>query len=96
MCHEFSTFQACYLLLLHANSEVRFIELVGDIPPQSAKFPPLLHNGVEETDAKEQLLPGSGLVATLEEGRVRDGIVEIGAKEIGTETLGRLIGHLDS
>lgn len=91
-----SKLQACYLLLLHANPEVRFIELVRDIPPQSTKFPPLLHNGMEETDAKEQLLPGLGLVASFEEGRVRDGIVEVGPKEIGTKTLGWFVGHLDS
>ena len=85
-----------HLLLLHTNAEVRLIELVGNVPAQGPKLPSLLYDGVEEAQPKEQLAPGVGLVAALEEVRVRYRVVEVGAEEVGTETLGRLVGHLDT
>ena len=44
-------------------------------------------------------LPASSpadLVATLKEVGVRDGVVEVGAKEVGPHSLRRLVGHLHS
>ncbi len=51
------TVELKYLLLPHANTEVRLIELIRDVPAQSPKLPPLLDQGVEEAQPKQQLLP---------------------------------------
>lgn len=83
-------------MLFHANPEIRFVELVRNVPPQSPKFPPLLDNGVEETQPEEELLPGVRLVAAFEEAGVRDGVIEIGTQEVSTESFGWLICHLNS
>lgn len=80
-------------MLLHADSEVRLVELVRDVPPEWSELSSLLHHGVEETQAIEELAPWLGLVAALEEVRVRDGIIQIGAEDVGTHALWRLICH---
>ena len=85
-----------YLLLFHTNAEVRLIELVGDVPAQGPKLSSLLHEGVEEAQPKEKLAPGAGLVAALKEVEVRYRVGEVGSEEVGTETLGRLVGHLNT
>ena len=85
-----------HLLLLHADPEVGLVELVGYVPAESSKLPPLLHQSVEEAEAEEQLAPGLGLVAALKEARIGDGVIEVGAEEVGSEALWRLIGHLDT
>lgn len=83
-------------MLLHANPEVGFVELVWNVPPQSPKLPPLLNNGMEKTQPEEELLPGLRLVAAFEEVGVRDGVVEIGTQEVSTESFGWLVCHLNT
>ena len=56
---------------------------------------PLLHQGVEEADPEEQLLPDLLFAGAEEEVGVRDGVVEVGAQHVGSQAFGRLVGHLD-
>ena len=51
---------------------------------------------MEETQTIQELSPGLVLVAALEEVGVRDGVIQVRTQDVGTHTLGRLIGHLDS
>ena len=83
-----------HLLLLHADPEITFIELIGNVPTQGAKLPSLLHQSMEETETKQQLAPRLGFVATLEEGGVRYWVVEVGTEEVGTHSFWRFICHL--
>lgn len=85
-----------YLLLLHADSKVGLIEFIRNIPPKRSELASLLNNGMEEAETKQQFPPLMWLVATLEEVGVRNGIIEVGTEEIGTETLGWFISHLHS
>lgn len=50
---------------------------------------------MEEAQAKQQLLPHFCLRAALEEHGVRDGVIEVGAQQVGTQPFGRLVGHFD-
>lgn len=43
--------------LLDADSEVGLIELIGDIPSEGSKVPPLLNQRMEETETKKKTLP---------------------------------------
>ena len=45
-----------YLELPDGDPQVRLVELVGDVPAQRAELAPLLHQGVEEAKAEQQLL----------------------------------------
>lgn len=45
-----------HVQLLHADPQVGLIELVRNVPTQWTKFPPLLDQGVEETETVQQLL----------------------------------------
>jgi len=38
----------------------------------------------------------SNLFASFKEGGIRDGIIEERSKQVGTKSLGRLVGHLHS
>lgn len=42
--------------LSDTDSKIGFIELVGDVPAEGTKFPPLLNQGVEEAEAVQHLL----------------------------------------
>ena len=44
--------------LPHRDSQIGFVELVGDVPANGAKLTALLDEGVEETQAIQHLLPG--------------------------------------
>lgn len=46
-----------HLQLSHTDPQIRLVVLIRDIPSQGTKFPPLLHQSMEETEPKEQLLP---------------------------------------
>ena len=50
-----------HLHLLHGDSEIRLVELIGDVPAQGTKLPPLLYQGMEETQTKQPLVPALGL-----------------------------------
>lgn len=63
---------------------------------QRSKVPPLLHQRVEEGEAKEQLLPDGLLAGAVEEGGVRDGVAQVGAQQVGAQPLGRLVSHLQA
>lgn len=65
-------------------------------PTQRSKVPPLLHECVEEGEAKEQLLPDGLLAGAVEEGGVGDGVAQVGAQQVGPQPLGRLVGHLQA
>ena len=43
--------------LFDADSQVSLVKLVRDVPSERSKVPPLLYEGVEETQAKQQTLP---------------------------------------
>ena len=57
---------------------------------------PCLHNGVEDRQAKQQLLEGSLVGAPIEEVRAGEGVREVGAQQTRFQSLRRLIRHLDS
>ena len=83
-----------YLLLFHTDTEVTLIELIGNVPSQGSKLPPLLHQSMEETQSEEKLAPNLRFVAALEEGGVRNGVIQVGSEEVGPQPFGRLISHL--
>ena len=83
-----------HLLLPHTDTKVTLVEFIRDVPAQSSKLPPLLHKSMEEAQAEEKLTPDLRLVATLKEGGVRDGVVQVGPEEVGPHTFGRFICHL--
>lgn len=45
-----------HLQLPYADAEVGLVEAVRDVPPKWSKVPPLLNEGVEETETKQELL----------------------------------------
>ena len=67
------------LQLSSTDSQVWLIELVGNIPAQRTKLSPLLHQGMEETKTKQQLLEHMRFTTALKEFRIWDGIVEVGS-----------------
>ena len=42
--------------LLHTDSQVSLVELVGDVPPQRTELTPFLHKGVEIRQTEQHLL----------------------------------------
>ena len=54
-----------HLQLSDADTKVRFIEAIRNVPTKRTKLSPLLHQSMEETQAKQELLPH------LEKGRER-------------------------
>ena len=77
---------------LNASREVGLVELIGNVPAQRAKLPPLLYCGVEE---------GYGIQHGLPLGQVGDVQLLLGHARIGTleprlNSLWRLIGELDT
>ena len=50
-----------YLHLSHADAQVRLIELVRNVPSKWSKLAALLHEGVEEAQTKEHLVPATRL-----------------------------------
>mmetsp|Transcript_36239 Transcript_36239/g.69498 ORF Transcript_36239/g.69498 Transcript_36239/m.69498 type:complete len:386 (-) Transcript_36239:739-1896(-) len=84
-----------HLQLPQRNLEVRVRELVGDVPPEGAKLDALLHQGVEEGQSKQQLLPLRRPLAPVEKLRVAHRVVEVALKDVGAHAHGRLVGHLD-
>ena len=46
-----------HLELFDRDSEVSLVELIGNVPAESTKLASLLNQGMEETEAKQQLLP---------------------------------------
>lgn len=85
-----------HLLLPHADAKITLIELIGNVPTQSSKLSPLLYQSVEEAETKEQLAPDHGFVTALEEGGVRDGVIEVRTEEVGPKAFRRFICHLHS
>lgn len=51
---------------------------------------------MEEAEAKQQLLPNFFLFATVKEHGVRNGVVEVGSKEICSHPFRWLVGHFYS
>ena len=47
-----------HLQLTDGDTEVGFVEPVGDVPTQGAKFSTLLNEGMEEAEGKEEFFPG--------------------------------------
>ena len=41
-----------HLQLSYADTQVCLVELIGDVPTQGAELPPLLDQGVEETQSE--------------------------------------------
>lgn len=44
--------------LSHTDTQICFIELIGNVPAQRSKFPALLYNTMEKAESKQQFLPG--------------------------------------
>ena len=80
------------LYKLYACTQIGLVELVGYVPPQGTKLPPLLHGGVEEGHRVQHRLP------LLEVGDVQLvlGDTSVGASEACLDTLWGLIGELDA
>ena len=80
------------LYKLYACTQIGLVELVGYVPPQGTKLPPLLHGGVEEGHRVQHRLP------LLEVGDVQLvlGDTSVGASEACLDTLRGLIGELDA
>mmetsp|Transcript_14881 Transcript_14881/g.35930 ORF Transcript_14881/g.35930 Transcript_14881/m.35930 type:complete len:525 (+) Transcript_14881:305-1879(+) len=82
--------------LPQGDLQIRVVEPVRDVPAQGSELLALLHKGVEERQAHEQLLELAGAAASLEEVGVVDGVVEEALHHVGAHALGRLVGHLDA
>jgi len=54
-----------YLHLSHANSEVRLIEFVGNVPAEWTKLATLLNKRMEEAKAKQHLFPSLFLLCMI-------------------------------
>lgn len=63
---------------------------------QRAKVSSFLHQCMEKAKAKQHLLPHLFLFAAVEEGGVRNGVVEVRPQEIGSHSFGWLVGHFYS
>lgn len=50
-----------YLHLPHANAKIRLVKLVRDVPAERSELASLLHQGMEEAETEEQLVPVSEL-----------------------------------
>mmetsp|Transcript_14719 Transcript_14719/g.22387 ORF Transcript_14719/g.22387 Transcript_14719/m.22387 type:complete len:562 (-) Transcript_14719:3076-4761(-) len=74
-----------------AGGQVARVVLVGDAPAEGAELAALLHHGVQEAQAEDQLAPLGGLHA-LQPLLVHDD--RVGAQQAGLEPRGRLVGHL--
>ena len=85
-----------HLLLFHADPEVTLIKLIWNVPAQWSKFSPLLNQSVKEAQPKQKLPPWLSFIATFKELWVWDGVIEVGAQEVGTQPFRRLIRHLHS
>lgn len=57
---------------------------------------PCLHNGVEDRQAKQELLEGSLVGAAVKEVGAGEGVREVGAQQTRFQSLRGLIRHLDS
>lgn len=44
--------------LSHTDTQICFIELIGNVPAQRSKFPALLYNTMEKAEPEQQFLPG--------------------------------------
>ena len=82
--------------LLNTDPQICLVELVRDIPAQRTELSPLLNGRVEETQPEQQLLKGGRLLTRVEELHVADRIGQVGSGQVGFETLGRLVRHLDA
>lgn len=51
---------------------------------------------MEKAEPKKHLLPQFLLLTAVEEGGIRNGVVEVGAQEVRSHSFRRLVGHLDS
>ena len=49
---------------------------------------------MEEAETEEHLLPDLLLLGAAEEVGVADGVAGVGAQQVGSQALGRLVGHL--
>mmetsp|Transcript_22137 Transcript_22137/g.48342 ORF Transcript_22137/g.48342 Transcript_22137/m.48342 type:complete len:214 (+) Transcript_22137:1762-2403(+) len=85
-----------HLELPHADAQVILVELIRNVPANRAELAPLLHDGVEEGQAEQQLAELLVLHAALKELGVADGVRGVGAQQTGTQALGRLVCHLDT
>lgn len=60
--------------LSNADTQVRFVELVPNVPAQGTELSPLLHHRMEEAESKQELLERLRLLVAFEPLRVVDGI----------------------
>jgi len=82
--------------LLGGNVQVRFIELILDVPAKWSKEFSLLNESMEEAKAEEHLSEYLWLSVGLEPCSIRDWVCCIRTKEICLESHGWLICHLDT
>jgi len=75
---------------IHAHLEVRLIEVIRHIPADLAVLAPLLYDGVEERQHKDERL--EGWVRTFSEWRRID--LEVGTTHVELQSIGRLCYNL--
>ena len=77
---------------LHAGGEVSLVELVGDVPSEWSKHPPLLDGGVQEGHCVQRWPPlrGAGVVKLLL------GHSSVRPLQPRLHPLRRLVGELDT
>ena len=76
-----------HLELADTDAQIGLVEAVGDVEAERPELAALLDEGVEEAEAEEEFAPRHGLVAVVEEVEVRDGVVHVGADEVGAQAL---------
>ncbi len=79
-----------------ADSEIRLVELVGNIPSERAELAPFLDQSVEETQSEEHLLEMHRLFISGEEVVVADRIRQVGSVDVQFQASRRLVRHFDS
>ena len=84
-----------HLQLPDGDAKVVLVEVVRDVEPDGAVFPPLLHRRVKKREAKAHLAPGRVLGARVEELAVGQRVGHERSHQAGAEALRCLVGHLD-
>lgn len=77
---------------LHGKKEVEIVAFLT----QRSKVPPLLHQSMEEGETEQEFLPDDLFLGAAEEVRISNGVTQVRAQQIGSDSFGRLIGHLQS
>ena len=67
----------CCRFSINKGSTVSYTHLVGNVPPQRPKLPPLLDISMEEAEGEEEGVPGLRFATTLIELIVSDRVIKV-------------------